>query len=73
MAVRAWVQQETAVCGHVGQDVTLEVQLVWPADLLPDQAPRVLAHRCSNGVSCNALDRPACQWAGTLPGFDPFA
>jgi hypothetical protein len=73
MALRTWVRQKTAVCDHLHREVSLEVELVLPADVLPEQAPRVLAHRCSYGASCNALDRPACAWAGTLPGFDPLA
>ena len=72
VAVRTWVHQKTVVCDRLGKGVTLEVELVLPAEVLPDQPPRVLAHRCSDGLSCNSLDRPACQWAGTLPAYDPF-
>jgi hypothetical protein len=52
--------------------VALEADLVYPADMLPDQAPRVLAHRCSMGLECNQDSRPSCLWAGTNPGVDPF-
>jgi hypothetical protein len=72
MAVRTWVRQKTVKCDHRGEMVALEVEVVLPGEVLPDQAPRVLAHRCSYGVDCNSFDRPACQWAGTLPGFDPL-
>jgi hypothetical protein len=68
-----WEPIKCAVCGRIGQQVLLEAQLVYPADHLPDQPPRVLAHRCSQGLACNGLDRPGCVWAGTLPGYDPFA
>jgi hypothetical protein len=73
MGQRTWVRQKTIVCERTGRDVALEVEVALPAEVLPDQAPRVLAHRCSYGVSCNSLDRPMCSWAGSLPGYDPFA
>jgi len=68
-----WKPLKQATCDRIGETVVLEARLVYPADPLPDQPARVLAHRCSLGVSCNALDRPSCCWAGTWPGFDPFA
>jgi hypothetical protein len=49
----------------------LETELVHPIDLLPDP-PRVIAHRCSNGMDCNSTDNPSCIWAGTNPNHDPF-
>jgi hypothetical protein len=52
--------------------VTLEAELVYPAEWLPDQAPQVQAHRCSCGLECNLDERPSCVWAGTNPAFDPF-
>jgi hypothetical protein len=73
MAKRTWLRRKTIACERAGREVTLEVEVVEPPDLLPDQAPRVLGHRCSYGVSCNSFDRPTCVWAGTLPGYDPFA
>jgi hypothetical protein len=56
----------------VGEDVTIQVKVVYPLDILPDQPPRVLARRCSKGMDCNQLERPSCVWAGTNPGYDPF-
>jgi hypothetical protein len=56
----------------LGEEVVLEVQRVYGADILPDQPPRLLARRCSQGLACNMMERPACKWAGTLPGYDPF-
>jgi hypothetical protein len=50
----------------------LEAEVVYPAEFLPEQAPQILAHRCSKGEECGRLDRKTCQWAGTNPGFDPF-
>jgi hypothetical protein len=73
MARVVWEVVKAAHCDRVGELVTLEVRRVYPADVLPDQPPRVLAHRCSRALQCNQMDRPTCRWAGTLPGYDPFA
>ncbi len=73
MTRQTWIRQKTIACERAGRDVTLEVEVVEPPEMLPDQPPRLLGHRCSYGVGCNALDRPMCVWAGTLPGYDPFA
>ena len=72
MAMRTWEASKTCYCDHVNHDVALEVEVVYPVDHLPDQPPRVLAHRCSHGVSCNQFASPACVWAGTNPDYDPF-
>ena len=68
-----WSPIKRAICERIGEEVTLEVRMVFPADILPDQPPRVLAHRCSRGIECNLFDKPSCCWAGTLPEYDPFS
>jgi hypothetical protein len=73
MAVRTWQTIKVMYCHHVKQEVGLEAQVVYPADILPDQPPRVTARRCSFAFSCNLDNRPSCVWAGTNPSFDPFA
>ena len=73
MGQRTWIPQKTVVCERANRDVVLEVEVALPPEILPDQPPRVLAHRCSYGASCNSMDRPMCAWAGSLPGYDPFA
>ena len=72
MAVRTWETQKIRFCDHAGSDVALEAEVVYPADSLPDQAPRVQAHRCSRALECNMFCQPACVWAGTNPVYDPF-
>lgn len=72
MSVRTWQPIKICYCHHVGQEVALEAEVVYPAEWLPDQAPRVLAHRCSNAIHCNLDGRPSCIWAGTNPAIDPF-
>lgn len=68
-----WETIRVQFCHRVGQQVSLEVQLVHPAEVMPDQPPRVLAHRCSLGTACNLFDKPACIWSGTQPEYDPLA
>lgn len=72
MARRFWRIEKVTYCLHVGREVALEDEVVYPADQLPDQPPRVLAHRCSNAVECNLMfEKPACAWCGTNPGHEP--
>ena len=72
MAVVTWKTIKNTGCERVGEIVSLEARVVYPAEWLPDQPPRILAHRCSKGMECNQMNTPTCMWAGTLPGYDPF-
>lgn len=72
MATRVWEPVQYCYCHHIGQQVALEADVVYPAENLPDMETRVLAHRCSNGMECNLDGRPSCVWAGTNPTIDPF-
>jgi hypothetical protein len=72
MSYLTWKSIKECECERIGEEVALEVQLVYPSEFLPDQPPRVLAHRCSKGLECNLIEKPACVWAGTSPGYDPF-
>ena len=72
MSIKSWEIVNTRYCHHAGQEVALEAELVYPSEWLPDQAPRVLAHRCSQAIGCNLDGRPSCIWAGTNPAIDPF-
>lgn len=67
-----WMPIRRMFCEKAGAEAALEVRMIYPPELLPDQPPRVVAHRCSLGVECNQLEAPTCCWSGTLPGFDPF-
>jgi hypothetical protein len=73
MAQVHWKPIKQGECERVGEVVTLEAKVIYPATFLPETPPRVVAHRCSRALECNQYDRPTCCWAGTLPGFDPFA
>jgi len=40
MTNEAWQPIRVCYCHHIGQDVALEAEIVYPADMLPD-GPRV--------------------------------
>jgi hypothetical protein len=72
MADKAWQVIKVRYCDHAGAEVAMEAELVFPAEHLPVQQPRVIAHRCSHAIACNLDNRASCVWAGTNPTFDPF-
>jgi len=69
---RIWEISKICYCDRLQDQVALEVERVYPAENLPDQKPRLLAHRCSHGLLCNQNSNAACVWAGTNPNYDPF-
>lgn len=73
MAYKNWQVVKVRYCEHAGTEVSMEAELVFPAEFLPDQQPRVLAHRCSRAIACNLDGRASCVWAGTNPLYDPFS
>lgn len=73
MAVKTWETLTIHYCHHAGTEVGFEAQLVYPSEILPDQPPRILAHRCTHAMACNLESRPSCMWAGTNPAYDPFS
>ena len=73
MAVKVWQTEKIQFCDRVGCEVALEVEAIYPAENLPDQAPRLVAHRCSKAKDCMLSDQSTCTWTGTNPGFDPFS
>jgi len=73
MAYRTWQVIKVQYCHHIQDEIDMEADVVYPAEWLPDQPPRILAHRCSRGVACNLMGKPSCIWAGTNPHIDPFS
>lgn len=71
MAQKQWQIEKVHYCEQVGQKVELEVQVVYPADPLPDQPPRVIAHRCSKALECNQLGKMVCSYCFTNPDLQP--
>ena len=72
MAIKVWQTIKVQHCRHAGGEVSLEAEVLIPDEHMPDQGPRVVAHRCSRGMECGLLEESACVWAGTNPTYDPF-
>jgi hypothetical protein len=72
MAQKKWQISKSLYCEHVGLEVSLETQVVYPPEHLPDQPPRVLAHRCSNALECNKIEKMVCIYSGTNPDYKPI-
>ncbi len=70
MVLRTWQINKIQYCERAGHEIALENEVVYPAEHLPDQPPRILARRCSNAIECNLIDRTACAWCGTNPDFE---
>lgn len=71
MVEKTWKTIQVCYCHRAGQMVGLEAEVIYPAEWLPD-IPRLISHRCSQGLGCNLDERATCMWAGTNPAFDPF-
>ena len=71
MAQKKWRIVEVRYCEHAGHKIRLETQVVEGSELLPDQPPRVLAHRCSNAIECNKIEKMTCAYCGTNPAYIP--
>lgn len=71
MAVKTWQVETIKHCEHVGHEIAIENEVVYPAEQLPDQPPRIVARRCSNATECNLLEKSACALCGTNPDVDP--
>jgi hypothetical protein len=67
-----WKINRIRYCDHAGREVSLEAEVVFPAEYLPETPPRICAHRCSLALECQLFDQPACIWAGSNPDLDPF-
>ena len=72
MAVKHWEQIQTIFCERAQAEASLEVEVVYATDTLPDLPPRVLAHRCSRSLECIFCGPAQCHWTGENPGRDPF-
>lgn len=72
MAQKQWYVSKSLYCEHVKHEVALETQVVLPSEHLPEQPPRILAHRCANAIDCNGINKPGCAWCGTNPDYRPM-
>jgi len=71
VAIRTWQTEKVRYCDLAGCEVALEAQAVYPAEWMPETAPRIEGHRCSHGGECLLFQKPRCVWAGN-PGYDPY-
>ena len=71
MATKVWQVEKTKYCEHVQDTIAIETAVVYPAEFLPEQAPRIVARRCSKALECNCIEHPACSLSGTNPDLDP--
>ncbi len=71
MAEKIWQVEKIERCERAGHEIQIENEVVYPAENLPDQPPRILAQRCSNALECNLLEKAACALCGTNPDLDP--
>jgi hypothetical protein len=72
VAFRTWEVSKICYCEHVGHEIALESEVVYPAEHLPDQPPRVVSRRCSNALVCNGMQKPGCTWCGLHPDQRPI-
>jgi hypothetical protein len=72
MAKKEWQVVKVRYCDHSGCEVSLETEVVFPADFMPEQLPRVTGHRCSHGRLCMIDNNLACIYSGGNPTYDPF-
>ena len=71
MAKKVWQVEKTKYCEHLQEEVAIEVEVVYPAEQLPEQAPRIVARRCTKALEGNCIEPPACSLSGTNPDVDP--
>ncbi len=72
MAHQTWKVEKIKYCELAGREVTLEDEVIYPAESLPDQPARIKAHRCSYANICNRMDIPGCIWSGKNPDRQPL-
>ncbi len=62
MAWESWRTVKRTHCEVVDEEVALQSRLVYAADTLPDQPPRVLGYCCSSAENCDRFNQAACPW-----------
>jgi hypothetical protein len=69
MAWETWQTVKQERCSIIKKNAALESRLVFAADRMPDQPPRVVSYRCSYGESCTQSNKTMCPWDDYLsPG-----
>ena len=47
-------------CVHVGKEVKIKSQIVYPIGFLRGDAPRIKSRHCNQFADCHLLDKSAC-------------
>ena len=53
-------QEQRLDCIHVGEEVNVQSQIVFPIGLLSGDAPRIVSRKCDHFVDCRLMDKSAC-------------
>ncbi len=53
-------QEHKLDCIHVGEEVRVQSQIVFPIGLLRGDAPRIVNRRCDHFADCHLMDKSAC-------------
>lgn len=72
MAKKEWKTIKLRYCEHAGDMAGLEVKVIYPPEVLPDQPPQIGGHRCTLGEQCMMTNTGNCMWSGSNPDVDPF-
>lgn len=67
MAWETWRTIQQTRCIFLQGKVCLEARVLYPADIMPDQPPRVLAFRCSSVQDCDRFNQADCPWGILTP------
>jgi len=51
---------ESPECVHVGKEVKIRSQIVYPIGFLRGEAPRITTRKCDHFSDCHLLDKSAC-------------
>jgi hypothetical protein len=67
MSIRDQIKESTMqhYCSHANCKVELKTTYVYPADIMPETAPRINQRTCSHYFTCTLQDKSACSFALT--------
>lgn len=50
-------------CAHMGKEVAVQTQIVYPVGILRGTLPRIMSRKCSHYADCRLTDKAACPMA----------
>lgn len=59
---RTFHSKTSRYCSHANCKVELRTTIVYPAEVLPEQPPRVNNRTCSHYFDCSLQDKAACTF-----------